>query len=381
MKKLMLLVGLLMIAGIPLMAAEVTVSGVIDVNYFVMDTPNDDNDDEPSEGYFNEVCAGLKVTAELDEGLTGVMKLAVVEPKSAGVNSTSGVAVEELYVNKANPFDVEGLGLQFGKFEVPHNMDIDAGITHSFSWLYEMDECWGLTASYAVEGVGTFKLTSFEGMGGLDTTPGEDPEDEDGGLLTSLALQWDTGEDAFEVAGLRLVVAYAMRANDQDADDASNISIGGTYTLKDMGLKFGLEIDMSTAFLNFGSLIESMESPLVGTLDDYMLTEGCMLIAVNVDYDIPEQPFSVGLSYEMLTINEDTTDEFAAWATANFGAPAGAELESTTATRLALRGDYNVVEDGSTKIRFEYASLSIDEESLEDELGGSTLAVGVLAKF
>lgn len=368
MKKLMLIVGLLMIAGIPLMAAEVTVSGVIDVNYFVMDTPTDDNDDEPSEGYFNEVCAGLKVSAELDEGLKGVMKLAVVEPKSDGVDSGGWLEVEEMYVAKTNAFDVEGLGFVFGKMEVPGNMDIDAGITHSLSWLYEMDETWGLTASYALtEGnIGTFSLTSFEGEGGLDLTAGEDPEDEDSGLLTSLALQWDTGEDAFEVEGLRLVVAYVMIAQDDDLDNGSNISIGGTYTLKDMGLKFGLEIDMSTSFFNLNDLSD-------GAFGSYVLQEGCMLIALNVDYDIPEQPFSVGLSYEMLTINEDTTDEV--------NAVIGDDLESNTTTRLALRGDYNVVEDGSTKIRFEYASLSNDHEAVEDEFGGSTLAVGVLAKF
>lgn len=366
MKKLMLLVGLLMIAGIPLMAAEVTVSGIIDANYF-NDTPTDDNDDEPSEGYFGEICASLKVTAELAEGLKGVAKLAMVEAKSAGVNSTSGIALEELYVSKVDAFGQKGLGMLFGKMEVPHNMDLDQGITHSLSWLYEMDECWGLTVSYAVEGVGTFKLTTFEGYPGLDFSG--DPADEDTGLFNSMTLQWDTGEDAFEVAGLRLVVAYAAVARDEDLDDASNISIGGTYTLKDMGLKFGLEIDMSTSFFNLADLTE-------GVAPSYYLTEGCMLIAINVDYTIPDQPFKVGLTYEMLTMNEDTSDEFEA----AMGI-AGAELESNTTTRLALRGEYNLVEDGSTKIRFEYSSLTNDLEGLEDEFGGSVIAIGVLGKF
>jgi hypothetical protein len=378
MKKLMLLVGLLMIAGIPLMAAEVTTTGIIDANYF-NESPTDDNDDEPAEGYFGEVCASVKLTAALDDGLKGVVKIAMAEGKSQGQNSSSALWLEEMYVNKADAFDQAGLSFQFGKFEVPHNMDLDQGITHSLSWLYEMDECWGLTVGYAVEGVGTFKLTTFEGYPGLDTTG---PDDEDTGLFNSMALQWDTGEDAFEVDGLRLVVAYAAVARDEDLDDASNISIGGTYALKDMGLKFGLEIDMSTAFHNFSDLVIGMEPGLAATVtDDYYLTEGCMLIALNVDYTIPDQPFKVGLTYEMLTINEDTTDEFEAYAIANFGAPAGAELESNTTTRLALRGEYNVVEDGSTKIRFEYSSISIDLDGLDEELGGSIIALGVLGKF
>jgi hypothetical protein len=364
MKKLMLLVGLLFVAGIPLMAADFT--GVFDVNFFVMDTPTDDDDNEPTEGYFNEICASLKVTQELGEGLTGVMKLAMVEGKSNGVDSTSEIGLEELYVKKVGAFDQEALGFKFGKMEVPNNLDYDAGITHSLSWLYEMDETWGLTASYDLgEGKGVVSLTLFEGMGGLDTTPGEDPKDEDTGLGGSLALQWDTGEDAFEVEGLRLVVAYAMRANDEDQEDAetgTNISIGGTYTLKEVGLKLGLEIDISTAFLNLADLLSDVD-PAAPPIPSYYLPEGCMLIAVNADYTIPEQPITVGLSYEMLTLNED--DDLG--------------MDSNTTTRLAVRGDYGIADN--TKIRFEYASLSNDLDGLDDEFGGSTLAIGVLGKF
>jgi hypothetical protein len=380
MKKLILLVGLLVAAGIPLMAADI--GGVMDLNYF-METPKDDNDDEPSEGYFGMVSTKLTVKQELGENLDGFLKLALIEAKSDGIDSTaeptdldgdvvdSGadldgdgvndfviinpvktegdaypVQIEEIWVAKKDAFDVEGLGLKFGKMEVPGNLDYDTGTTHTLSNMFEIDFTWGLNGSYFLgEGKGTVNLTLIEGMGGLDETPGEDPEDEDSGLFQSLVAQWDTGENAFEVEGLRLVVAYAMIASDDDADDGSNISIGGTYNFKgmDVPLTLGLEIDMST--------------------NVYSAKKGTMLIALNGDYDINEE-FSAGLSYEMWTFNKDE----------DIGLD-----DSFTISRMALRGSYKIADN--TKVRLEYADLSTDEEGAKDEFGGSTIALGVLAKF
>ena len=77
------------------MAEGVELSGVIEANYF-METPNDESDpsDEPNEGYFGEVCASLKAKAELGDKLIGMFKLAVVEGKSDGVDSTSAIMLK-----------------------------------------------------------------------------------------------------------------------------------------------------------------------------------------------------------------------------------------------------------------------------------------------
>lgn len=364
MKKLMLLVGLLFVAGIPLMAADVTVGGQLDLNYF-MDSPADDNDDEPSESYFGMVSTKLTAKADFGENLIGFVKLNLVEDPfgdghSAGMDTFGMITTEEMWISKADAFGQAGLGFKFGKMEVPGNLDIDNGITHSLSNRFEVDLTWGLNVNYAVEGVGTFNLTTFEGMGGVDTTG---PDDEDAGLFSSMILQWDTGENAFEVEGLRLVVAYGMVASDEDQDDGSIISIGGTYSLAgmDVPLTIGLEIDMISN-VDVGDLAISDQPALdLGS---------AMLLALNVDYKINEE-FSVGLSYETLTVDEDDADP----------PSIPADIAEQTITRLALRGEYNVAED--VKLRFEYADISNDNSDIgaDKETGGNIIGIGVLAKF
>jgi len=371
MKKSILILGLLVAAGIPLMAADVTVSGVVDPTYMMV-TPEDDNDNEADQSYFGLVESSVSVKAEIDKGLVGLVKLQLMEPQSNGIKSgnflygfgLAFVQLEELWVAKADAFGQKGLGFKFGKMEVPHNLDYDTGVTHTLSNLLEIDYTWGLNVSYALPGenFGTVNLTTFEGMGGLDTTE-TPPDDEDTGLFNSLALQWDTGEDAFGVAGLRLVVAYAMIASDEDQDDGSNISVGATYTLKDLGLCVGLEVDMiNDVYLPTDVVIDGHPGLDLGS-------EGAMLIALNVDYTIQDK-YGVGLSYEQLSVDEDTD----------------AGLNEETLTRLAVRGSYKV--NDNTTLRLEYASVTSDDDktavdasTADKEVGGTVISVGVLATF
>ena len=438
MKKLLVVLIALMIA-VPVMAAEV--SGSIDVNYF-METFNDDVAPDEPESYFGMVSSKLIVKHELGENLNGLVKLNLLEPYSYGIDSNDAgppayMVIEEVWVAKTDAFDQAGLGFKFGKMEVPFNLDYDTNITRNISNALEIDFTWGLNTSYAVEGVGTFNLTLIEGVGGeddvddidLDTglgsslvlnwdtgedafevaglgfkfgkmevpfnldydtnitrnisnaleidftwglntsyavegvgtfnltliegVGGEDDVDDidlDTGLGSSLVLNWDTGEDAFEVAGLRLVVGYAMiagqdiAATEDNADAGSVISIGATYTLADQGMKFGLEYDMEKNYLT---------QMIMGSV------EGSTLIAINFDYDINEE-ISVGLSYEMLAIAEDTA----------------IALPSSTYNRMAIRGSYAIAED--TKLRLEYSS---DADSEDDTMGGTLIALGVFSKF
>lgn len=367
MKKLMLMIGLLIAAGIPLMAADVTAGGQLDLNY-VMWSPTDDNDNESSESYFAMVSTKFTVKADFGDDLTGFMKLNFIEDPfgtghSFGIDTFGLVNTEELWVSKANAFDQEGLGFKFGKMEVPGNLDIDNGITHALSNRLEIDFTWGFNVNYAVEGAGTFNLTTLEFMGGTDATTGPPPDDEDTCLFNSIVLQWDTGENAFEVDGLRLVVAYAMLASDDDQDDGSVISLGGTYSLKgnDVPLTLGLEIDM-VSNVDLGDL----------DIDDQPALDlgSGMLMALNADYDINEE-FSVGLSYETFTVDEDDADP----------PSIPTALADQTITRMALRGAYKVAED--VKIRLEYADISNDDSDsgADKETGGNTIALGILAKF
>jgi hypothetical protein len=364
MKKLMLMIGLLVAAGIPLMAADVTPFGQLDLNYIML-SPTDDNDNESSESFFAMVSTKLGVKADFGDDLIGYAKLNVVHDSghSTGMHTDGYVMTEELWVSKANAFDQAGLGFKFGKMEVPGNLDIDNGITHTLSNRFEIDFTWGFNVNYAVEGVGTFNLTTIEFMGGTDSTTGPPPDDEDTCLFNSIVLQWDTGEDAFEVAGLRLVVAYAMLASDDDQDDGSVISLGGTYSLKgnDVPLTLGLEIDM-VSNVDVGDL----------DIDDQPALDlgSGMLMALNADYDINEE-FAIGLSYETFTVDEDDAD-----------LPSiPAALADQTITRIALRGAYKVAED--VKLRLEYADISNDDSDsgADKETGGNTIALGVLAKF
>jgi hypothetical protein len=89
MKKLLLIIGLLCVAGIPLMAEGVTMGGQLDLNYF-MYTPTDDNDDEADESFFGNISTKLTAKAELGENLTGFVKLNVYEDYSAGIDTNWG---------------------------------------------------------------------------------------------------------------------------------------------------------------------------------------------------------------------------------------------------------------------------------------------------
>lgn len=367
MKKLMLMVGLIVAAGIPLMAADVTTSGQLDLNY-VMDSPKDDNDDESSESYFTTIWTKLKVNADFGKDMNGLIMFNFLEDPLASGHSTGTptfglVEVEELWLSKANAFDQKGLGFKFGKMEVPGNLDVDNGITHALSNRFEIDRTWGLNINYMAEGIGTFNLTTIEFMGGTDSTTGPPADDEDTGLFNSMVIQWDTGADAFEVAGLRLVVAIGMLASDEDQDDGQVISIGGTYSLAsmDVPLTLGLEIDM----------VSNVDVDDMGISDQPALDLGSgMLMALNADYEINEQ-FCVGLSYETFSVDEDDADP----------PSIPAALAKQTITRMALRGSYAVMED--VKLRLEYADISNDESDsgADKEVGGNTIAIGVLAKF
>jgi hypothetical protein len=330
MKKLLIVA--LMLAVLPAFAVEF--GGKIDLNYH-METPNDDTI-EP-ESYFGMVSTKITLKEELGEGLTGFVKLDLDENKSNGVGSASLIWTEEVWVAKAGAFGQEALGFKFGKMEVPGNLDYDTGTTHTISNRIELDETWGLNVNYGLgEGMGTINLTVFEGGGGLNAATGEDA---DTGMFQSLVLQWDTGKgiDAFGVAGLRLVVAYGMVALDTVDETASIISIAGTYTLKDLGLCIGLEIDMLTYVFNG--------------------EDGSMLIALNADYDINEE-IAVGLSYEMLQYAE-----------------AGA-TDAHTESRIAIRASYKVAD--ATKLRLEYAMV---DDSEDDTVGESLISLGCVTKF
>jgi hypothetical protein len=368
MKKLVVI--LLMLAVAPVMAVEI--GGIIDLNYFMPSTADTDDGGSSLEDYeinnsaFGEVSTALWATQELGEGLTGKIKLAMVEPLSNGADYLTAVAVEEAYVKKTGAFGQEALSFAFGKMEVPFNLDYDKGITHTFtngnalysSGMGEIDGVWALSVGYAVADVGTFTLSTLEYTGDVTLV---DEEDEDSGLFQSIVLQWDTGadKDAFGVAGLRLVVAYAMLTSIDDADNGSVISLAGTYTGVE-NLTLALEIDMTNHVAEF-----------VG--GGYLDEKGGMLIALNADYQVNAE-VSVGLSYEMFNYNE--ADDVLT-------------MDASTDSRMALRASYAIA-DG-TKLRFEYSAVSNslsdlteydeDGDGDEDNAGYSLIALGVFAAF
>lgn len=339
MKKLLIVA--LMLAMIPAFAVEV--GGQLDLNY-IMETPNDDLI-EP-ESYFGMVSTKLTFKQELMEGTTGFVKMNLLEPKSDGMDSVpvpagGFIVLEEMWAAKTGAFGQEALGFKFGKMEVPFNLDVDNGITHSMTnrsgGAYasglgatgEIDFTWGLNVNYGLgEGMGTINLTIFEGAGGINAATGEDA---DTGMFQSIALNWDTGKDvdAFGVAGLRIVVGYAMYPNDTLDESANDISIGATYTLKDLGLCIGLEIIMSSEF-----------------------AADCMIIALDVDYK--QELFEAGLTYEQATF--DTAD--------------------TSDSRIAIRGAY--ILDENNKLRLEYA---MTDNADNDDAGESRISLGYLATF
>jgi hypothetical protein len=384
MKKLIVVIMMLVVA--PVMALEI--SGQIDMNYFMW-SPADSDDtpsipgppdtEEISQSYFGTVAGNTKLcfSQDMGDGLSAFVKLLLVEV-SDGADTTGYYGTEEIWVQKKGAFDQEALSFKFGKMEVPGNLDYDVGITHTFSngaalisrGVGEIDRAYGLSVAYAVEGVGTFTLTTFEGLPGVDNAV--DEKDEDTGLFQSIALQWATGADAFGVAGLDLTVAYIMVPGFLDYDNGSLISLGGTYTLMDGALKLGLEIGMSK------SMAHVQGFSLAAAADtDCVDVDGGMLIALNVDYKINEE-FSVGLSYEMLTY-QDVPD----------GVAAGTDLEAGTDSRMAIRGSYTVAEN--VALRLEYASVGNSSEDIveadtdgdgdEDDPGYSLISLGMMAKF
>jgi hypothetical protein len=333
MKKLIALMVAIMIA-VPVVGAEL--GGSIDLNY-MMDSYADDA--VAAESYFQAISTKLWITQALENDVNAKIKLSLPST-SNGVNTVEGLNVEEMYVSKAKPFGVEALSLTFGKMEIPFNLDYDTNITHNYSNAIEMDETWGLTGSYDLGGeMGKISLTTFEGMGGTDIS-GTDPEDEDAGLFTSMALQWDTGKgvNAFGVAGLRLVVGYAAIAADEDADNGSIISIGATYELADLGLMIGFEYDILT---------------------DIFSPEGSTIMALNADYKI-DDTWAVGLTYENANVSEDTATL----------------VPEMKMTRIALRGTMAVGEAAS--MRFEY---STEEDSEVTDSGTTKIAIGYMSTF
>lgn len=328
------LVILCVVIGLPVMAVEV--GGQIDVNYF-MEKKNDDTVFD--ESYFGAINTKLWVSHELGEGMTGLVMLALPEDKSNGMDSTKDVSIEEMWIEKKGAFGQEALGFKFGKMEVPFNLDYDIGITHaltnSVTGVGEIDFTWGINVSYDLgEAAGIIKVTTIEAMGGESII---DEKDEDPGLFKSMVMNWDTGngKDAFGVAGLRLVVAYAMLAQDENADDGTIISIGATYTPAALGLILALEYDMATNIVNG---------------DD-----GSTLLAANADYDISED-YAVGLSYEIHTFTDNNL--------------------VGTLTRMAVRGSVNL--NDVSEFRLEYVRL---DSTKDDAYGGSMISLGLFSKF
>jgi len=354
MKKLLVIA--LVLAALPLFGqgtgTSVSMGAIIDADYF-MATPKDDT--AASESFFGTVSGAVLVNAALANDVTGLVKMKVGEFLSVGgIQMSDGrdvlgyMAFEEMWVAKKGAFGQADLGFKFGKQDVPFNLNIDNGTTHPLTYgtalmssgIGAINNTWGFGVSYAVANVGTFTLTTFEGLGGTDTS-GTDPVDEDTGLFTSMALNWDTGVgvDAFGVAGLRLVVGYAMLATDEDADNGSIISLGGTYTIPGMPLVVNLEIDMSTA---------------VSAVDQ----EGAMLMGLGADYTVEQ--FKVGLKYESLAYTKD--DAIA--------------MKANSDTRIALYGSYILAQD--SEIRFEYSDVANSED---DTLGASIIAIGYKGKI
>jgi hypothetical protein len=344
MKKLLVIA--LVLAALPLFGqgTGATLGLTIDSNYFMM-TPKDDT--AASESFFGEVSAAATLSGTLPGDIDGFMKLAAVESMSDGRDVGTNINFEEMWVAKKGAFNQEALSFKFGKQDVLFNMNVDNGITHAFTYgealvtsgIGAINNTWGFAVGYNVAGVGTFTLTTFEGMGGTDVS-GTDPVDEDSGLFTSMALNWNTGADAFGVAGLQLVVGYAMLATDEDADNGSIISLGGMYTIPGVPLVVSLEIDMSTA---------------VTAADQ----EGAMLMALGADYKINDQ-FKAGLKYESLAYSKDDA----------------IPMDANSDTRIALFGSYILAEN--SEIRFEYSDTANSED---DTLGYSVIAIGYKGKI
>lgn len=368
MKKLLVIA--LVLATLPLFGQGTSVewSAVIDPTYVMMTPVDTDTSggvvdpEEIGDSYFQEVnsCVNAKLTC--DGGITGLVKLGIVD-RSNGVDTSGSVGIDEIWAAKEGAFGQDALSFKFGQFDIPFNLNVDNGVTHAFTYgtalastgIGAINDTWGFCVGYKVDGVGQFYLTTYEGLAGASIA---DEADEDTGLFTSLALNWDTGADAFGVPGLRLVVGYGMRASEEDLDNGSCISVGGTYTIPGLPLVVSLEIDSSTSIADGGGF--------------YIDEEGAMLMALGADYTVNDQ-FSVGLKYESIAYNE-IADAFGP----------GADMDANTDSRIALYGSYILAPN--SQIRFEYASVTNDYEATDwdtdgddDELGYSTIAIGFKA--
>lgn len=366
MKKL--LVTALVLAALPLFgqAPGIEWGATVDAYYFML-TPADSDDatidsSEIGDSFFGEVNAALTAKFTLPGDIAGGMKIGVSDV-SSGINAAGPIDLDEIWAKKSGAFGQDALSFQFGKFDIPMNLNVDNGVTHAFTYgnalvsdgIGAINNTWGFCVGYKVEGAGQFYLTTYEGLSGVTLV---DEADEDSGLFTSMALNWDTGADAFGVAGLRLVAGFGMRATVDDEDNGSIISVGGTYTIPGVPLVVSLEID-STTF---------MAPDSVG-LGIYMDAEGAMLMALGADYTVNEQ-FSVGLKYESIAYaeNEDIA------------------MDANADSRIALYGSY-VLAEGSA-IRFEYSTVANDTEAADfdsdgddDEFGYSGIAIGFTGKI
>jgi hypothetical protein len=379
MKKLLMIA--LVLAALPLFGQEtaptINMSGTVEFDFFNR-TQNDTDkggtkliDSEINQGYWGTVSGAFAANMLLADDINAFIKVKLNESKSAGVDNKPATVFEEMWAGKKDAFGVAGLGFKAGKQDVPFNMNIDNGVTHTFTYgtalmtsgIGQINNAWGFGVSYKAEGVGLFTLTTFEGLGGFSTP---DKADEDTGLFNSMALQWDTAKDAFGMKGLRIVVGYEMRASLADMDNGSGISAGASYEVVP-GLVVGLEIDQSS-FMT--PAIDYDPGP--GFKYTAMDAKGGMLMALNADYKVNDM-FRIGLSYESLAYSKN--DDLG--------------LKASTDTRLGLHGAY--ILGKASEIQFEYCSLAnslkdinnadLDADGDKDKPGYSQIAIGYKGKI
>jgi hypothetical protein len=366
----------LAVAAISLPAFGAEITGNFE-SYYYMDTPN--ADDSETHSYYG-TDGDIEITNEFDGDVTGHIKLKV-NAEDHGRDVTGSVGLEELWLAGKNIFDQEGMGVKFGQFEVPFNLDYDVNITDAMTngtallseGIGEIDETLGFNFNYFLgEGTGTVNVTTFTNNAGQDS----DGADLDSGLFNSIVLQWDTGKgvNAFDVEGLRLVVAYAMLAGPEykflnganvvdDGAAGSIISLGGTFELAEVGVMFGLEIDMTSS----AAMNQVFDLDTDGTMDMFFVDqEGGMLIAFNVDYMVPDMDLTLGLTYEMLSYSEIE----------DVDGTGTVDIPSSTDTRMSIRAIKQLVED--VDFHFEYMMV---DNSEYDQAGVSRIALGVKGTF
>jgi hypothetical protein len=334
----MVVVALVASYSVPVLAAEV---GAQMDGALMMFTPADS--DAEGENWFMSPSdeSFLWAKADMGSNVTGYMKLVmnIMNDNQITGSGYNWVTIDQMWVKKAGAFGQEALGMMFGEFDVPCNLNINNGMTDAITGenpfvgpLAPLFSAWGLNISYDLgEGTGVINLTTFEGTEGQDSV---DFTDLDSGLFASIALNYDSRENAFGVNGLRVVGGYASVAPAvADGDGMTVISLGGTYSaLMGGALVLGLEIDM---------------------ISNYPGEDGSQIMSINADYKTGV--YAVGLTYESFS---DLT----------------ADAENAT-SRMSLHGSMDVVENGAGKVRFEYSSVTNDED---DTYGGSFIGIGFL---